>query len=140
MKSEISVYFAFFGFDTDPDEITRIVGISPSRIRRVGDAVSYPPPPGKDAAQMPRVKVSGWRIDSGLDPAADLPTQVRALLRRLQPAWASLTELGQRYEAAVECVVKSYGGDRPEIGFDKDLIQQVAQLNATLGVDLYIFP
>jgi len=39
----------------------------------------------------------------------------------------------------MECIVKSYGGDRPQIFFDKEVIRKLAELNAEIDVDLYVF-
>ena len=63
---------------------------------------------------------------------------MRAILERLESGWRSIVELCLRYDAAITCVVKSYGGDRPLISFDKDTIKKIAELNADLDVDLYI--
>ncbi len=139
MRSEISVYFAFSGFDIDPDEITRLTGITPTRIQRAGDPVSWASSLSEEDKQRIRVKTNGWVMYSGLDSNVDLPTQVKALLEKLESAWDRLIELSQQYEPAVECIVRSYGGDRPEITFDKEVVRKLAQLNAELGVDLYVF-
>ncbi len=139
MRSEISVYLAFAGFDFDPEEITRLTGITPTRTRRAGDPVSWASSLSEENRQRIRVKANRWIVNSGLDSNVDLPTQVKALLRRLEPAWERLIELGQQYEPVMECIVRSYGGDRPEIFFDKEVIRKLIQLNAEIDVDLYVF-
>jgi len=138
MRSEISVYFEFAGFDIDPDEITRLTGITPTRIRRAGDPIYGASLLSEEARQRIRVKVNRWDVNSGLDPNVDLPTQVKALFERLEPAWDRFIELSQQYVPVMECIVKSYGGDRPQIFFDKEVIRKLAELNAEIGVDLYV--
>ncbi len=126
MRSEIYVTSWLSGFDADPAEITAIVGIEPSDIRR--------------RVERPQVKENEGSVHSGLGPEADLPTQVASLLGRLEPAWQSLFELGPRYDAGIVCVVRSHGGDRPAIWFDSDIVKRAAELNACIDVDLYALP
>lgn len=139
MRSEVRVYLAFGGFDFDPDEITRLTGITPTKTLRAGDPVSWASSLSEENRQRIRVKSNRWEVDSGLDSSVDLPTHVKALLQKLEPVWDRFVELGQQYEPVMECIVSSYGGDRPEIFFDKEVIRKLIQLNAEIDVDLYVF-
>ena len=141
MESRVRAYFALFGFHEDPEEISQIVGIAPSRTQRAGEPISIArdhPSLFRDAA--PLVKVNSWVLDSGLDPSADVASHVRALLDHLEPVRDVLARLAERYDAVFNCIVESYGGDRPAICFDNDIVKAVGQYNAALDVDLYVFP
>ena len=130
MQSEISASFTLTGLDFEPEEITAKVGIIPSEIWRVGDLISQ--------RATIRHKHNGWSVNSKLEKSADLEDHVQSVLEQLQPGWLSLVELCKRYYAEIECVIYIVGDDRPAIHFDKHIMQQVAELNAEIDVDLYV--
>jgi Domain of unknown function (DUF4279) len=131
MHSEISTYFRLTGA-FNPDEITAVVGIAPTKTHRAGDLIS-------PRATM-RYQNNVWRLDSSLDQSCDLEDHIKDVLERLQPGGAALINLCTQYAASIECVISSYGGDRPAIAFSRDLLKQVTALNAEIGVDLYVLP
>ena len=131
MYSEVYAGFELFGTELNPDEVTGLVGITPSRAWRIGDP-QRPPIPGVH-------KNSGWILKSDLPLSAYLDDHVMWVLERLRPSWSEFARLGAQYEAIISCVVKSYGGDRPPITFEPEVVKRVAELNAALDVDLYVF-
>ncbi len=130
MHSELYAVFGLCGTDLDPDRLTPLIGITPTRTFRIGDPLTRP--------AIGVCKQSGWVLKSDLPLSADLENHVKDVIERLQPGWAALVELGSRYEAHFSCVVHSYGGDRPAIYFDPDIVKRIAELNATIEVDLYV--
>jgi hypothetical protein len=131
MKSELSASFMLLGQEFDPAQVTAWVGLTPSRTWRIGDLVQPP--------AILRHKRNGWVLDSTLPASADLEEHVKSVLERLQPSWAVLVELALQYDTVISCVVYSYGGDRPAMHFDKDIVKRAAELNAAIDIDLYIF-
>lgn len=140
MESKVRACFALFGFQEDPDEVTRIIGMAPSRTDRIGKPLSSVLNPSAYGSALPIAKVNSWELDSGLDTSADVASHMRALLDQLRPVWSVLHSLAERYQAVFTCIVESYGGDRPPIQFDKDVVRGIAELNAPLDVNLYILP
>lgn len=132
MESEVYAAFILQGSDLDPSQVTALVGVQPSETWRAGDLVS-------DRAIVRR-KLSGWKINSALPLNAPLEEHVEAVLQQLKPGWLSLVELGSRNQAKVYCVVRSYGGARPALIFKRGIVKQVAELNAAIEIDLYVFP
>jgi uncharacterized protein DUF4279 len=132
MYSEVYAEFNLFGLDMDPDQVTALVGISPSKTWRLGDPIGPPP-------LILRYKNNGWRLKSELPLSLDLEEHVKSVIDQLQPSWAAFVELGTRYSAEISCVVKSYGGDRPPISFNEAVVKRAAELNAAIDIDLYIF-
>ena len=131
MWSELSVQFTLRGVDLDPVEITNSLGLEPTKTWRAGERVS--------AIVVPRFYTdSAWRLHSGLPDTINLEEQIKSLLDRLEPVWPIAVELGNRHYAEFSCVVYSYGGDRPAISFDNEVIRRVAELNAAIDVDRYI--
>jgi hypothetical protein len=114
-----------------PDEVTATLGLAPSRSWRTGDLINE---------RMGRRRSTGeWCLSSGLGLDAPLEEHVDAVLRQLRPCWPRLVDLCTRYEAGLNCVVKSYGGDRPALPFDKEVVRRCAELGAWIDVDLYVF-
>ncbi len=132
VHSEILVYYRIIGEDLDPLHVSEVTGLAPSKTWRLGDPVT--PTPG-----TLRMKHHGWRVDSQLLPAADLEEQIAAVLERLRPAWPALQKLGGQFDAQIVCVVRSYGGDRPPISLGKGIVKRIADLSASIEVDLYMF-
>lgn len=132
MKSEVyAAYVLYTGPELDPEQVTSLINLTPSRIWRIGDRVS--------TRAALRHEKNGWYLKSNLPISAELEEHVHSVVRQLLPAWEVLRDLGARHEAEMLCVVSSFGGDRPAINFDKDVVRRLAELNAAIGVDLYVF-
>ncbi len=132
MESEIYASFKIIGPHLDPEQVTRSIGISPSKTWRIGDLVVE--------QALLRHKNNGWLLKSNLPLSATLKEHVRFILAQLQVSWQALKELCTQHDAEISCVVMSYGGDRPAMFFDKDIISRAADLNAAIDIDLYVFP
>lgn len=136
MSNEISVAFTLTGFDFDPEEITKLLKISPTTTWRLGDLI------GKSIL---RCKHNGWRLnselenslDSELENSIDLDNHIKYLLNKLQPSWQTLVEICYQYDAEISCVIYSCEAQGPAIHFDKEIIRCVAELNAEIDVDYY---
>jgi hypothetical protein len=125
------VWYALGGPDVDPDEITRLTGIRPDASYRADDP--HPRtgmPPGEGV----------WHLDSGLGESAEFHDHLDALLARMRPAWAAFVDLGRRYDARVEAAIYCLGATGPLIQVLPDVTAAIAELDATLGFDLYAFP
>ncbi|MGA9380240.1 MAG: DUF4279 domain-containing protein [Phormidium sp.] len=130
MESEIYAYFALTKFDFEPEEITAKLGIIPDETWRVGDLIT---PRGTI-----RKKHNGWRLNSKLEKSAELEDHVKSVLEQLQVGWLPLVELCSQYYAEIAGVIYYWSGSVPAIHFDKHIMQQVAELNAEIDVDLYL--
>jgi Domain of unknown function (DUF4279) len=128
MNNEISVSFTLTGLDLDPEQITKLLKISPTNTWRLGDLI------GKSIL---RCKHNGWRLNSELENSADLENHIEYLLKTLQQSWQTLVEICSQYDAEISCVIYSYEAQGPAIHFDKEIIQCVAELNAEIDVDYY---
>jgi len=132
MESEVSVSFTLTGVDLDPEEVTRLAGLRPTKTWRLGDVIRPP--------AILRYRHSGWRLKSALPPSASLREHLNSLLGQLEPSWEVARQLGRRYYAEIACVVYSRGGDRPEIRLDAGMLEKLTELNAALDIDLYVLP
>jgi hypothetical protein len=128
MKSEISAAFTLTGFDSDPEEITKILEILPTETCRVGDLI------GKSIL---RRKENAWVLKSQLEKTADLESHIKDVLARLQPSWQKLIEICSQYYAEISCVIYSTEAQGEAIHLDKEIIKCAFELNAEIDVDYY---
>jgi hypothetical protein len=132
LDAEIAVSLTLRSPDLDPEQITGVTGLAPTKTWRVGEPIRE--------GLLLRHKQSGWSIASGLPHSQELEDHVEALLRRLGSGWRALVDLGRRYDAEVDCAVYCYGGVRPAIHLSEEQLHRLAELNAALDIDLYILP
>lgn len=130
MESVTRAAFTLCGRDLDPDRVTEITGIQPSKTWRTGELIN--------SRATVRYEENGWTLSSSVP--GDLDQEITEVLDHLRPAWSEFVALGSRYYAEISCVVYSYGGDRPPIHFDRGVVGSAAELNAAIDVDLYILP
>ena len=129
MRSDIQVYFLIRGFPVSSEELTAELGIQPTYTWNKGDPVRF----GKTT-----YKDNGWKISSGLDKSSDLETHVKVLLDRIAPFIENFVKVCEKYPPELVCVIYSYGGDGPAIPFDRKVIRELAALNASIDIDLYV--
>ncbi len=131
MEFEISVSFELRGSELEPEKITALLGIIPTKSWRVNDLVH--PKAGV------RRKSNGWSLKSQLDKSAELDEHIKSIFEELQPSWQSLVEICKQYDALISCAVYRYK-QIPAIDLDKDIVRKAAELNAGIDVDVYYLP
>ncbi|WP_334840512.1 DUF4279 domain-containing protein [Nostoc sp.] len=128
MESEISAAFTLTGFDSDPEEITKILEILPTETCRVGDVI------GKSIL---RRKQNAWVLKSQLEKTANLENHIKDVLARLKPSWQKLVEICSKYDSEISCVIYSVEAQGEVISFDKEIIKSAFEFNAEIDVDYY---
>lgn len=136
MASECYAVFKLIDSNLNPEEITAKTGVIPTKTWREGDLIS-------PRASI-RYKHNGWSLKSqtklvNFEDADDLAEHVKEVLEKLHVGWQTFVEVGSRYHAEVCCVVYTCG-ERPAIHFDRSILNQLSELNAELGIDLYVLP
>jgi hypothetical protein len=129
-QTEIRARFKIIDLDRDPDAVTERLGVRPDEVWRAGDPVAVPGK-GKKYAN------AGWMIQSRLGPTETAPRHVADLLERMGPGWAALKGLDCRHHVELSLTVVMHGGDEPELGFDAETVERLAQVRAHIDVDLY---
>jgi hypothetical protein len=125
------VWYALGGRDLDPDEITRLTRIRPD--------VSYRAEDPRPRTGLPYGE-GVWHLDSGLGESDEFHDHLDALLARMRPSWTTFVDLGRRYDASVETAIYCLGAQGPLVQVLPDVSAAIAELDATLGFDLYAFP
>jgi len=110
-----------------PESVTRDIGITPSRTWYKGDT-------------RPKTllieKKNGWELKSALSEESSLSEHVNYLLSIMEPARKQLKEVTRKCYSLLACVIY-VDEEMPEIHFDFDVIQRLADLNPRLDIDVY---
>lgn len=120
--------FRMFGPDVDPDEVTALLGIEPTRSHRFGE-IRY-----KDR----RFEHGMWLLDSDGLETTDAESHLEYLLDRLDAARTPVKELiaSGRYWTDISCSWTSRFGHGGPI-FSPQILARILDLNIPLGFDLY---
>ncbi len=128
MSEETYACYLLLGDDLDPDTVSEYLGLTPTRAWRKGDA-------SPDSGPQ---DVGGWLLGSDLPRDCSEEDHVLALFQALRPSWLAAASLGARYRASLYVVVRTSSHANPVFNFDRSTVRQAAELNAELGVDLYL--
>ena len=121
-----------FGDDLDPDEITRALGMPPTKARRKGEPFRNE---GTGAEGIARR--NGWWLDAEDRTPGDLDGQVRELLGVLTEdlsVWADISSRCQRLD--MFCGLFLGEGNQGET-LSPDTLQALGARNIELGLDIY---
>jgi hypothetical protein len=106
------VYFLIQSDHLDPDEITRHVGVEPTRVRvkesEIGPKTGDPAPPRHEWI------VESWVLNPALPGTAPLDDQVQVLVAWLDGAWERIGELTARGADALLVMARSFAWDGPD--------------------------
>ncbi len=80
----------------------------------------------------------GWILNSGLSVDAPPDRQAVVLLEKLGPVTGRILKLSERADVMFQCV--AYVASRPPLHFEKQVIKKIADMGASLDVDLYFIP
>lgn len=123
------VYLGLFGDNFDPDAVTPIIGITPTRIQRKGS---------------PRPKYSSWEVSTGKieDDIVDVYVMSSSLVKKLRPYADKIVKAKKDFglEAVLEVVLTITSDDSkstPAIGFDSEVLAFLNTIGATIDIDTY---
>lgn len=123
------VYFALFGTEFDPDEVTEIIGLQPSNTKRQAE---------------PRPKHSWWIVSEGKVEAdsIDIYELSKSLVAKLAPYKADIARAKRTFDldAVLEVVLwisTDESVSTPAIGFEPDVISFLSDIGASIDIDTY---
>jgi hypothetical protein len=127
---ETYCYFYAEGFECDPEDVTRSLRITPTEIRRRGEA-------GKTGQP---VKLSSWKIeDSALRNDYFFENHLESVLEKIEPSAAAIRQLQRECAVGINCV-GYFSGCNPGFEIKPQLLSRLSALGLTLGFDLYTLP
>jgi Domain of unknown function (DUF4279) len=111
------------------DEIVQCIGAAPSAMWKKGDPIQR---------SLIKRKEDGWRIESTLPRDRPLAGHINNILSRVYPHLCSFKDFGVAV-IWLSTTMDIYGMDRPPIQIDAVAIKRLAELGASLDVDLCNF-
>jgi hypothetical protein len=110
-----------------PDKISSQTGLQCDRSWRIGDL--------RHRTAI-RERNSGWILGSGLPKADCIDDHLDAIWSILGPVKDKIRQLSET--ETVELSVVIYSSSSPELYFESSRINRLAQLGASLDIDLYV--
>lgn len=129
LVDEASVCLAVYGEDLDPDEVSELLGRSPTSSHRRGE---------RRGPRSPLYKRGGWFLELR-GTAPEEPEELAAkLLGQLPSDEGVWQKLSQLYEVQLRLAFHMTGWNR---GFDLSagLVAMIARLHASVSVDIYSY-
>ena len=117
-----------FGFEDDADVVSRIIGVTPTKVWRRGEKVT------------PRVikthQENGWALESPTDPTqVTLEGSIAALVACF-PDRGVFHHLPPGVQKQITCVIYAYT-ERPSVSLSAALVGAIAELGVDLDIDIY---
>jgi hypothetical protein len=111
----------------DPDDITRRLGVRPTKTAREGDAI------GDTSKKRP---CSRWELHSRLAPAASLEEHVKDVLDQLDSNKAAFGQVSREFGGTIQLV--GYFRDvNPGVHFDSQIVRRTADYGLCIDCDFY---
>ena len=125
--TEHHVYFAVFGFEGDPLEVTVVAGQEPDESWRKGETFSELLPDAKRTDNR-------WILSSGLDGSASHRDHFEKLLLKLENLGPRLSELQARYRCGIG-VSQYFFMEHPEFYLPEELLTRYRELGLPVSFD-----
>lgn len=131
-STTVMVYFSLFGDEFPIDDITKKLGIVPTKTFKKGDLI-----PNR-TKKLVR-KETSWDIGTGYQVSSDANNQMHQVVSKLKDKAAIINEIKDTY--SVECkffiVIKIENGNTPALYLDKEVIHFASSIGAEIDIDLY---
>lgn len=136
MKNEIVLSFCIWDFnDISHDEITKVIGVKPSKIYVKGQKRN-PDLPGL-------AKGNGWILESFFNKYAPFDDQMNYLLDILEPKILELKPICEKYYCEFSCGLFIYfdnGESIPSVHLNTRYNSIAHKLNLEFDLDIYCLP
>lgn len=126
-QPKIAVAFVITGFDCHPDEVSQVIGVSPTDTWQIGDPIRPP---------EIRQKSNGWRLRSPLGESQHLEPHLRWLLDHLPDEISELPSTSP-WSIDVSCAIV-IGEHAPSMTLPRDVLERFARLRADLDIDVIL--
>jgi hypothetical protein len=132
-SNEGRVHFSLAGYNFNPDDITRVLGIEPTAIDSSGALR------GLDKPAISSWELSTDKVADGLD----IFSLTDELIKLIEPKKDKLMKLIEGYNLAprigvVLLLSSEKGASKPEVGFGSRTIRFLAEIGAFIDIDYQI--
>ena len=130
-QTEVKVHLSITHFECFPDEITQILGITPTRTWQRGTPI----PKSKGGVR----KVNGWSLESPLDSTRSPEEQVDAILNKVMPNAERFEKLPPKCELNLSCAIYAYDDSQRVFSFSSEAVKALAAIGAPISIAYYDF-
>ncbi|EIJ41059.1 hypothetical protein BegalDRAFT_0135 [Beggiatoa alba B18LD] len=128
-KNEIVIGLTITDFNELPSEITKILGVQPSKTWCKGDLISK--------SGIIRHKQNGWKLCSSLSKSQSFKEHEKDLLDKILLFKDKFKNLPSECNVEFSCYVDIYNEDIPELSLEKDTVKVLSEINASVDIDIY---
>jgi hypothetical protein len=133
--TKFMVEFAAYGSGFDPDDITSILNITPTRTYKDKELITD----FSEDGIVTKEKETCWEVSSEYYETADLDVPLQKNFNQIKDKEPLLKKLKKMHDIDYKfTIVLHIGSDRPMIGFDKDIVRFAAEIGACFDFDTYI--
>jgi len=129
-KTEISASLVILAPWPEVEKVLSVVGVVPDYTWRQGDAAGQ---------SLIKQSQDGCRILSTLPTSCSLSEHIEDILRRISPDLKNLLISAER-SVKLAASVNIFGYDRPPFQVGVASVKKLAELGASIDVDIYTFP
>ncbi len=129
MATKTYVYFGVFDFGDDPGVVSAMMRIEPTEAWVKGEHYDAPSPGARRTHNR-------WALKSGLDEAEPLEAHLGALLVRLEPKRAEISQIAQRFPARIG-VAQYFYEVNPGFRLEPEVLERFAALGLPIDFDQY---
>jgi len=131
MNSKIQVSFTLTGVGFDPNTVSSVIGINPTKTWRFGEQIQN---------TLLKTKHDGWSISTGKQISIDLNVQLHEILKVIKTHIPQIKKVIKDYKLNAEfaCAIYIDGDNIPVLNFEKDVIKIICELDAAIDIDVYL--
>jgi len=133
-KSEIFVEFLIEGFEISCNELTKQFGINPTEYEDKGTKYV-----SKISGKEFILKISNWRLDSGVKHSQSLEYIFKRLLKKMRPFKNRITPICKKHRPFFNIIIHIYGNEYPAIVWENDILKEITEYNGAIGIDISFF-
>jgi hypothetical protein len=128
MHTKIRAHLVVDG--SSEESLIRCLGVQPGKTWKKGDSVQ---------GTVLNRKTDGFAINSTLPADSSVSDHIKNILDRVHPHRDCIARTGKIESIKLAVVMEIYGSDRPPMQCDTKSIQMLADIGASLDVDIYTF-
>lgn len=131
-RNEMSVSYRLISTLFDHDDLTALIGITPTYARNIDDLHTI------RRGRHIYHRSSMWQIGTPELPRNDVRVEIERLFSLLEPAWSRLCDLGTLYDANLWLYLGFHSDQPPPVCIiPPDLVQRIVDLHAHVDIDTY---
>lgn len=130
-KSNVKVEFSIYGDKFDPNIITNIIQITPTRTWMKGETI-------REGLLR---KDTCWKLATEYEESLDISVQINKIRNLIQDKKDQIVVLKHTYnlECKFDVVVNIENNEKPAMYLDKETITFIYELEAEVDFDLYVY-